>query len=197
MKDYNLMSMVEVAIYLQSQPNVEKTTFLDLYNKVAELKGFSEEEKREHIAQFYTDVTACGDFVYCGEELWDLKKNQKLEAMDSEFYNEHIADTSDEEEEEEEEKKPKARKRSKANQAKINEALGREEEELDNASSEDEGYENEPYEDDYAEDDYEEVDIYQKDFDYDPDDDSSSDEDDSEEEKYNAIMDDYEDLYDD
>ena len=192
MKDYNLMSLVEIAVDIQSQPNTDKTTFLDLYNKVCEIKGFNEEEKRAHIAQFYTDITASGDFVYCGEDLWDLKRNQKLEALDSEFYNEHIAEESDEEEEE----KPKPKKsRSKAKK----DALELEEEEnVEEQDSEDESYEsNVTYDDDYDSND-EEYDGYEKDFDYDPDDDSSSDDDDdSDEEKYNAIMDDYENLYDD
>jgi len=192
MKDYNLMSLVEIAVDIQSQPNTDKTTFLDLYNKVCEIKGFDEEEKRAHIAQFYTDITASGDFVYCGEDLWDLKRNQKLEALESEFYNEHIAEESDEEEEE----KPKPKKpRSKAKK----DALELEEEEnVEEQDSEDESYEsNATYDDDYDSND-EEYDGYEKDFDYDPDDDSSSDDDDdSDEEKYNAIMDDYENLYDD
>ena len=191
MKDYNLMSLVEIAIDIQSQPNAEKTTFIDLYNKVSEIKGFTEEDKRAHIAQFYTDITASGDFVYCGEDLWDLKKNQKLEAMDSEFYNEHIADESDEDEEE----KPRPKKsRSKAKDV---QSVEEEENEIEE-ENEDEAYENIGYEDDYESSEEEEYDGYEKDFDYDPDDDTSSDdEDDSDEEKYNAIMDDYENLYDD
>ena len=77
------MSLVEIAIEIQE--NEEKTTFLELYNKVCEKKGFNEEEKRAHIAQFYTDITACGDFIYCGDDLWDLKRNQKLDALEKEF----------------------------------------------------------------------------------------------------------------
>ena len=192
MKDYSLMSLVEIAIDVQSQPGSKEITFLDLYNKVCEIKGFDEEERKKHIAQFYTDVTACGDFVYCGEDLWDLKRNQKLEAMDSEFYNEHIA----EEEEEEEEEKPK---RKKATPNKTYSAINGDDDEDEDDSNLDEDYENADYDSDYESSEEDGYDDYEKDFDYDPEDDDSQseEEEDNDEDEYNAIMDDYENLYDD
>ncbi len=193
MKDYSLMSMVEIAIDIQSQPNTEKTTFLDLYNKVCEIKGFDEEERKAHIAQFYTDITASGDFLYCGEDLWDLKKNQKLEALDTEFYSEHVADESEEDEEVKPKRKPKRAKRQE-------ELFSEEEDDDDNNvnDEEDESYENADYDAEEDEDDDRNYDNYEPDFDHDQDnDDYDDDESDREEEKYNDIMDEYEDLYDD
>ena len=195
MSNKDLMSLVEIAIEIQSE-NPEKTTFINLYNKVCEIKGFSEEEKRSHIAQFYTDITACGDFIYCGDDLWDLKRNQKLEALEKEFQTEHAGF----EEEEEEKQRPKPRRKS-SKRAKSPLEL-EEEENREEIESEDQAYETQmAYDDeDYdSQDDDEDYNSYERDFDseLDEDDDTDYDEDDFDEDKYNSIMDEYENQYDD
>ena len=191
MKDYSLMSMVEIAVDIQSQPNTEKTTFLDLYNKVCEIKGFTDEEKKAHIAQFYTDITASGDFLYCGEDLWDLKKNQKLEDLDKEFYSEHVAEETDEDEEE---IKPKRKVRKTKRLEVAEEDYNDDDNNEDNENAE--AYENLEY-DNEEEDEDNGYNGYEPDFDHDEDEDYDDDDSDREEEKYNDIMDEYEDLYDD
>lgn len=194
MNDIELMSLVEIAIEIQSN-NPEKTTFLDLYNKVCEAKNFDEEEKRNHIAQFYTDVTACGDFIYCGDDLWDLKKNQKLDVQEKEFQSEHIGF---EESEEEIVKKPK-RKSSRRAKTPLEVEEEENKEEID---SEDQAYETQmTFADDYDYNDEEDEDYsnYEKDFDSELDEDTLDDDedDDFDEDKYNSIMDEYENQYDD
>ena len=192
MKNIELMSLVEIAIEIQSE-NSEKTTFIDLYNKVCELKGFSEEERKAHIAQFYTDVTACGDFVYCGDDLWDLKRNQKLEALEKEFQTEHIGF---EEDKEESRPKPKRKSSKRAKSPLEIEAEDNREE----IESEDQAYETQMTYDDYdMQDEDEDYSSYERDFDseLDEDDTDYDEDDDFDEDKYNSIMDEYENQYDD
>ncbi len=195
MNNKDLMSLVEIAIEIQSE-NPERRTFNELYDMVCQEKGFTAEEKRSHIAQFYTDITACGDFIYCGDDLWDLKRNQKLEALEKEFQTEHAGF----EEEEEEKQRPKPRRKS-SKRAKSPLEL-EEEENREEIESEDQAYETQmTYDDeDYdSQDDDEDYNSYERDFDseLDEDDDTDYDEDDFDEDKYNSIMDEYENQYDD
>jgi len=207
MENIELKSLEEVAVEVLRETK-EKATYLELFNKVAELKNFTEEERRENIARFYTDITASGNFVYCGDDYWDLKENQTLDALDSEFYSEH----STVEGEDEEEIKPK--KRSKKTVKRIYtegdanfvdltySELAEESETDDDYNNEDESYENIDYDFDkkYDDDDYDDDDNdseYEDDYDEDDyDDDDDSDSDDYDEDKYNAIMDEWEDSYD-
>ena len=207
MENIELKSLEEVAVEVLRETK-EKATYLELFNKVAELKNFTEEERNENIARFYTDITASGNFVYCGDDYWDLKENQTLDALDSEFYSEH----STVEGEDEEEIKPK--KRSKKTTKRIYtegdanfvdltySELAEESETDDDYNNEDESYENMDYDfgKKYDDDDYDDDDNdseYEDDYDEDDyDDDDDSDSDDYDEDKYNAIMDEWEDSYD-
>ncbi len=207
MDNIELKSLEEVAVEVLRETK-EKATYLELFNKVAELKNFTEEERNENIARFYTDITASGNFVYCGDDYWDLKENQTLDALDSEFYSEH----STVEGEDEEEIKPK--KRSKKTTKRIYtegdanfvdltySELAEESETDDDYNNEDESYENMDYDfgKKYDDDDYDDDDNdseYEDDYDEDDyDDDDDSDSDDYDEDKYNAIMDEWEDSYD-
>lgn len=204
MENIKALSMVEVAISIVDQTK-EKTTFIDLYNKVSEAKGFTEEEKKANIAQFYTDVTASGDFVYCGDDLWDLKRNQKQEALDSEFYSEH--QSSDEEEEEVKEKVKKPRKKRPVKYVEELDETEEDDYDIDTDESEDESYEKSDATTDEEEDeDDETTHSHEKDVDAELDEDTDSDDEkddddddeedeDFDEEKYNTIMDQYEDKY--
>jgi len=196
MENKDNKSLLEVAIEIQKTAK-DKTTFLDLYKKVSTALKLTEDEKKQHIAQFYTDITSCGDFVYCGEDLWDLKENLETSALESEFYQEHMAE--EETEEEIEEKKERARKaKARKKQAETVEDIVDEEQMDDYSDSEDEEYENEAdFDEDESDDDY---DSYEKDVDSDLDEDDDKDnydddDQDQDEDEYNKIMDDYEDLY--
>lgn len=208
MENIELKSLEEVAVEILRETK-EKATYLELFNKVAELKNFTEEEKADNIARFYTDITASGNFVYCGDDYWDLKENQTLDALDSEFYSEHSAVEGDDEE------ISKPKKRSKKSSKRIYtegdasfvdltySELAEESDADDNYNSEDESYENMDYDygkkydddDDYDDDDNDSE--YEDDYDEDDyDDDDDIDNDDYDEDKYNAIMDEWEDSYD-
>ncbi len=194
MEKENSKSLIEIAVSIQEFAT-EPVTFLELYNKVCEEKGFNDDEKKLHIARFYTDVTASGDFIYCGEDKWDLKKNQKLSAQDSDFSEEHIADASIEDEEEKE--APKRKFTSRKKQRKTIEDIIEEETKEDDLETEDEEYENQPFDDYEPSEDDDGYDDYEKDFDSEMDEDDDDTEDDFDEEKYNSIMDEYEDQYND
>ena len=207
MENIELKSLEEVAVEVLRETK-EKATYLELFNKVAELKNFTEEERNENIARFYTDITASGNFVYCGDDYWDLKENQTLDALDSEFYSEH----STVEGEDEEEIKPKKRSKKTAKRIYTEgdanfvdltySELAEESETDDDYNNEDESYENMDYDfsKKYDDDDYDDDDNdseYEDDYDEDDyDDDDDSDSDDYDEDKYNAIMDEWEDSYD-
>lgn len=195
MKDINLLSLVEIAIEVLRESK-EKSTFLELYNKVSEMKNFTEEEKNEHIAQFYTDITSSGDFIYCGEDLWDLKENQPLDVIDHEFFSEH----SDIEGADEEEKPKKAKKKHPKKY------IDEDEEEENN--TEDEDYEVSPVEEEVEDDEIDEEEIvsvseeevepvedYEKDIDAQLDESEEEEDEDFDEDTYNSIMDQYEDQY--
>ena len=186
MKENKMMALIEIAKEIQSQPGAEGITFLELYDKVCEIKEFDEEEKRAHIAQFYTDITASGDFIYCGDDKWNLKKNLKTDDYDKELYNEH-----NEVEGQDFDDEPRKIKRTVRRVSK--DALDLEEEaNADEIDNEDEGYENignySTYEyDEDAEPDYN---SHEDDFDSQLDIDEENDDDyDADEEKYNDIMD--------
>lgn len=49
--------------------------FHDLFNKIAELKGFSEDIIDDKRTQFYTDLTLNGQFIMTTGNYWDLTNN--------------------------------------------------------------------------------------------------------------------------
>jgi DNA-directed RNA polymerase subunit delta len=65
-------SMLELAsIVLQDAKKA--LNFQEIFNQIAELKGFSKEEKELKIAQFYTELNVDGRFLTLGSNLWGLK----------------------------------------------------------------------------------------------------------------------------
>lgn len=165
-------SMVEIAteyVKLNGKQNI-----YDLLNEVAKIKEIGE-DNLDKLSQLYLDMTLSANFVYCGNDEWDLKENNlDLWDKDGSFFNkdevyedeededdgiqledyfieeEEILDTLDDEEEEDEEK-----------------VIDEDEIEIDDHIKV------------YSTDDEDEV----VDLDFDDDD-------------YNEIMDDYEDMYD-
>ncbi len=88
----NQKSLIEHAVEILD--NTQGTMDLyELYDKVAIVADFEEEEKSEMIAQFYTDITTSAKFVYVGEEQWDLKKKQEIALWEKEgsFYKNDIS----------------------------------------------------------------------------------------------------------
>ncbi|MET3684166.1 DNA-directed RNA polymerase subunit delta [Alkalibacillus flavidus] len=66
------ISMIDLAYEIMVGENQAKN-FQDIYQLVAEAKGFSQEEKEQFISQFYTDLNVDGRFLSVGSNLWGLK----------------------------------------------------------------------------------------------------------------------------
>lgn len=181
MEKMNQMSLIEAAEYILANDKKPRT-FVELFNECVALLGLDQDVASEKIGQFYTDFVSCAKFIYCGEDLWDLKSNQLVDNIDKEFYAEHkdvleefisgkSADKDDEESDESDE----------------------------DAGNEDDEDEDEDYEETI--DNYDATDnlnMYDSDY-IEPEDVVIPDEDDFDdldEDEYNEIMDDYEDLYD-
>ncbi len=180
MENISQMSLLEVAVYLMEQKKV-KQSIRDLIKEVLEVKGLDDPEGH-YATQLYIDITTSSKFVYMGDEEWDLKSRQSLDEYDKDG----SAFNSKEVEIEEE---------------------AVEEEELDDTlDEEDDEYEDDEYEDEEDEEDddtLDEEDDEYEDDEYEEDDDAIIDgelterysEDDFNEDKYNDLMDDYEDMY--
>lgn len=67
------MSMIELASLILSDQK-EEMNFLDLYDKIAELKQLTEEDKGQYLSQFYTDLNIDGRFIALGSNVWGLKR---------------------------------------------------------------------------------------------------------------------------
>ncbi|MGY0691163.1 DNA-directed RNA polymerase subunit delta [Virgibacillus sp. FSP13] len=78
------MSMVDLADLILTDEK-KALDFRDIFKKVAELKGFSEDEQREFIAQFYTDLNINGHFMTLGSNMWGLKRWYPVEQIDEEI----------------------------------------------------------------------------------------------------------------
>lgn len=80
-EELEVTSMLELASEILHDEQ-KAQNFNDLYNKVAELKGFTDEQKTEFIAQFYTDLTVDGRFLTIESDVWGLKRWYPVEQMD-------------------------------------------------------------------------------------------------------------------
>nr|WP_276536947.1 DNA-directed RNA polymerase subunit delta [Oceanobacillus caeni] len=79
------MSMLELASIILKEEK-KALHFKDVFDKVAEVKGFSEAEKEEKIAQFYTDLNVDGRFTTLGSNMWGLKRWYPIEQADEEVH---------------------------------------------------------------------------------------------------------------
>lgn len=81
--DVKQMAMIELANSVLVEEK-KALHFKDIFDKVAEMKELSEEEKTAYIAQFYTDLNVDGRFITIGENMWGLKRWYPVEKMDEE-----------------------------------------------------------------------------------------------------------------
>jgi len=169
--NYEQQSALEVVIELLKEKN-EPTLILSLIKEALELKGLNPNDPAL-ITQVYTDVTASSDFVTLGNGMFDLKSAQSLDVYDRDgsFYG--SGDTGEEEND---------------NSPSLDDWNTDDDERSEDDDDIDEDDEDIEYEDD------EEGEL-SLDEDRDPTDDDDED-DYLDEEKYNDIMDDYEDMYD-
>ncbi|WP_342745590.1 DNA-directed RNA polymerase subunit delta [Virgibacillus proomii] len=75
------MSMIELATLLMLEEK-KAIHFKDIFEQAADLKGFTKQQKRDLIAQFYTDLNVDGRFLTTGDNMWGLKRWYPVEQMD-------------------------------------------------------------------------------------------------------------------
>ena len=177
MENVSNMSLIEVAVKVCEERHAP-ININDLIDEVLELKGVTDDDSK---ADLYVDITTSSTFVYLGEGMWDLKINQTL----AEFDKDGSAFTSKDEEYVEEE--PEFEEEDDDEDSEYDEDEDEDseydEDEDEDEESDDRDSERE-YEDEEDETEYSEEDDFEEEDDYD-------------EEKYNKIMDDYEDMYGD
>jgi DNA-directed RNA polymerase subunit delta len=174
------LAMLDVAEALL-RDNKTPLTIQQLLKNVAEIKGIALDDV-DKLTQLYMDITQSAKFVYCGDELWDLKE-RNLELWDKDGFAFVHADEIEEDVEED---------------LDFTEFTLEDEEEVEVEVDEDEVEEiDEEIKEEKA---YIEIDLPIKSTDDDDTDDDVEIEFDDEkydEDDYNEIMDDYEDMYDD
>lgn len=184
--DYSQLSMLEVAkeIVKNSEGPV---AIKDIIKKVIELKNI--DDNGDKATQLYVDITTSADFVYMGENAWDLKDRQSLEQWDKDASAFNTADV----EEDPEDNGVTVEDFSTDDEKPDYDEESEDDEDNDNVSGEDDEDEDDgknPYADDS---DFESDDTDESEFDTIRD---NPDEDEFDEDKYGDIMDSYEDLYD-
>ena len=94
------LSMIEVAHAILAYHG-EAMAFADLTNEVQQYLGKSDEEIRERLPQFYTDLNVDGSFISLGDNTWGLRAWYPYESIDEATVGEN----------EEEEDRPKKKRR--------------------------------------------------------------------------------------
>jgi DNA-directed RNA polymerase subunit delta len=99
------LSMIEVAHAILAK-NGEPMAFVDLANAVQNYLEKTDEEFRNRLSQFYTDLNIDGSFISLGENTWGLRTWYPFESID-----EALIHT----EEDEDEDRPVRKKRKRVN----------------------------------------------------------------------------------
>lgn len=70
--------MVDIAYDLMSKKKKE-VLFIKLWEEVSQIKGLSQTQADDLIAQFYTDISLDDRFVHLKDNKWDLRSRHKFE----------------------------------------------------------------------------------------------------------------------
>lgn len=87
------LSLIEVARAIL-EDHGKRMAFADIVNAVQEYLGTSDEEIRERLPQFYTDMNTDGEFISMGDNVWALRSCFPYESVDEEVN--HPEDEDDE-----------------------------------------------------------------------------------------------------
>lgn len=87
------LSLIEVARAIL-EDHGKRMAFADIVNAVQEYLGTSDEEIRERLPQFYTDMNTDGEFISMGDNVWALRSWFPYESVDEEVN--HPEDEDDE-----------------------------------------------------------------------------------------------------
>ncbi|KRL66283.1 DNA-directed RNA polymerase subunit delta [Companilactobacillus versmoldensis] len=78
------LSMIEVAYEILNENNKEAMNFSDIVNDIQSFLGKTDEQIKEHLPQFYTDLNNDGSFLSLGENVWGLRKWYPFDSIDEE-----------------------------------------------------------------------------------------------------------------
>lgn len=185
---FSQMSMLEVAYTLMTQKRTPQQ-INKLITEVLEIKDITDEDG-SLTTQLYIDITTSSKFVYMGNNEWDLKERQSLDEWDkdgSAFNTKEDAAAAaafDDDEDDELDLDDEA-------------IEDEEDDSLDDEDDEDD-FDGDDEDDDELKDDDDEDDDDTDDFERDPDGEpleKYTEDDDFDEDKYNDLMDDFEDMY--
>jgi DNA-directed RNA polymerase subunit delta len=73
--------MLETAIGVMKRKRSPQP-FIKIYEEVVEELAFTEEQKEQNIARFYSDLSLSAYFIYTGDNNWDLKERQPTDMWD-------------------------------------------------------------------------------------------------------------------
>ncbi|CAG9620103.1 DNA-directed RNA polymerase subunit delta [Sutcliffiella rhizosphaerae] len=71
-EDIKEMSLIEIATGIFAEKK-QSVTFSELLTEIKELTGFTDENLKGKISQFYTDLNIDGRFICIGENQWGLR----------------------------------------------------------------------------------------------------------------------------
>ncbi len=97
------LSLIEVAHAILEDRH-ERMTFVDLVNEIQKFLNKSDEEIRDRLPQFYTDMNIDGSFISMGDNVWALRSWYSYESVDEEVNHP-----------EDEDETPRKKKRKKVN----------------------------------------------------------------------------------
>ena len=90
-------SMCNVAYDILKEVN-EKVAFSALWNTVCERLGIEEEDGKNLISNFYTQLTLDGRFMFLDENYWDLRANHTFDEFSEDSYDSYSDDDDDSDE---------------------------------------------------------------------------------------------------
>ncbi len=99
--DKNELSMIEVAHAILADEG-KTMQFADLVNAIQKYTGFSDDEIKAKLVNFYSDLNVDGSFISLGDNVWGLRTWYPFDSVDEAT----IGETEDE---------PKTKKRHKIN----------------------------------------------------------------------------------
>ncbi|MBD5431299.1 DNA-directed RNA polymerase subunit delta [Lactobacillus agrestimuris] len=82
-KNRDELSMIEVARAILEDKG-KRMAFADIVNEVQRYLNKSDEEIRDRLPQFYTDMNTDGEFISMGENVWALRSWFPYESVDEE-----------------------------------------------------------------------------------------------------------------
>ncbi|AKP67075.1 DNA-directed RNA polymerase subunit delta [Companilactobacillus ginsenosidimutans] len=78
------LSMIEVAYEILDESNKEAKNFSDIVNEIQTYLGKTDDQIKDHLPQFYTDLNNDGSFLSLGENVWGLRKWYPFDSVDEE-----------------------------------------------------------------------------------------------------------------